>query len=128
MTPKNVNSCERKLLKTLVDSFPHKIGLNYFELSGISPTQAVWGDEEVEAARHLMSSLSLMRSQNLLDADLFLDGERHYLWNVCLRVDAYEAFKKRLPEFISDPAIEFRDILGAILQDVKMSDRHRSLF
>lgn len=123
MTTVNANDCERKLLDTLITNFPHKIDLDYFELSGISPTQAVWGDDEVEAAKHLMSSLSSMRAQNLLDADLFLDGEWHYLWNVCLRADAYEAFRKRLPEFVSDPMIEFRDLLSSILQDMKFSDR-----
>ncbi|WP_454811215.1 hypothetical protein [Labrys neptuniae] len=125
MTNDNVTRCERNLLQTLVDNFPNKIDLNYFELSNIAQVRAVWGDGEVASAEHLMATLSLMRSQNLLSADFFLDGERHYLWNVCLQVGAYEAFKKRLEGFMSDPSIAFRDLLGSVLRDMK-ADEPRS--
>lgn len=123
MTNENVTRCERNLVQTLVDNFPNKVDLNYFELSNIEPGRAVWGDDEVVSAEHLMATLRLMRSQDLLSADFFQDGERQYLWNACLQVEAYEALKKHLGEFMSDPAAELRDFLSSVLREIKFRRR-----
>ncbi|MGN8118837.1 hypothetical protein [Labrys sp. 22185] len=125
MANNRINTCERNLLYNLVNNFPRKIDLDYFELCNISPAQTLWAESEVATAEHLISMIDLMRSQNLLDADFFLDGERRYFWNVCLQVEGYETFKKRLEVFMADSSIEFRDLLGSVLRDKKGGEQQR---
>jgi hypothetical protein len=110
--------CVRELLRTLMESFPRKIELDYFELSGILPHAVGWSPKQVKVAEHIVASVDFMLSCGLIEADSYRSGTYSYAWNVRLTWRAYaalQAIRRKCPD---DQEIDFQCLLSVMSRHV----------